>query len=523
RHTGDFSFVRAYVAPDGSSAEYSEDNVPFHPRRHLAVSRGALAEGDLTMTLGYPGTTRRYRTSHAIAFFVDHYYPRRIEYFGDVLDILAEEARRGREVEIKIAGTERGLANAWKNYQGMLEGLRRDNLVAKKVDEEAALKQFTQGHKDYRDGAAAIGEIGNLYDDYLTFWEQRALLSSLQYASPTMKAAWTIYKWAVEREKPDAERDHGYQDRDQRRVRRSLVNLSANLDVPTDRRVFAYFLGQLAEAGFAGLAAGTDGVAAGASDAEIAALTDRLYYGTRLTDEDARMALFGKSRDELLEAGDPFIDFVAGIYDAQEALDDRFEAFSGALQALRPKVMRLREAASDAALYPDANFTMRLSVGEIEGYSPRDAVNYGWQTTLTGVMEKYTGEEPFDVPVKLRDLYAARDYGPYLDPTIDDVPVCFLTTNDITGGNSGSPVLNGRGELIGLVFDGNYESISADYDFNPALTRAIHVDTRYMLFLLDRFAGAQTLLKELDITDGVHGAGQRTDAGAANDERGMRH
>jgi hypothetical protein len=523
RHTGDFSFVRAYVAPDGSSAEYSEDNVPFHPRRHLAVSRGLLAEGDLTMTLGYPGTTRRYRTSHSIEFFVDHYYPRRIEYFGDVLDIMDEEAKRGREVEIKVAGAQRGLANAWKNYQGMLEGLRRDNLVAKKVDEEAALKEFAKKHEEYRDDAAAIDDLGALYDDYLTFWEPRALLSSLEYASPTMKAASTIYKWAVEREKADADREHGYQDRDERRVRRTLVNLSANLDVPTDRRVFAYFMGELAEAGFAGLAEGADGVAAGASAEEIAVLTDRLYAGTRLTDEDARMAMFGMSHQELLDTGDPFIEFVAGIHDAREALDDRYESFSGVLQALRPKVMELREAASDGALYPDANFTMRLSVGEIKGYSPRDAVTYGWQTTLTGAMEKYTGEEPFDMPAKLRALYADGDFGPYLDPTIDDVPVCFLTTNDITGGNSGSPVLNGRGELIGLVFDGNFESISADYDFVPALTRAIHVDTRYMLFLLDKFAGANALLEELDITGGMHGSGQRTDAGAATDERGMRH
>jgi hypothetical protein len=299
----------------------------------------------------------------------------------------------------------------------------------------------------------------------------------------------------VEREKEDADRDRGFQDRDERRLCRRLENLSDNLDVSADRRVFVYFIGELSNAGFAAVD-------------DVAGLTDRIFDGTKVTDTTARMEMFGKDVDGLRALDDPFIEFIAEIYEAQQALEDRYDAFSGALLELRPKLMALRNARRGRAVYPDANSTMRLSVGEVRGYRPSDAVSYHFQTTLGGVMEKHTGEEPFDAPPKLIELYDGRDFGPYVDPVAGDVPVCFLTTNDITGGNSGSPVLNRRGELIGLAFDGNYESISADYQFIPSLTRSIHVDSRYVLFVVDKFSGAQSLLDELDIVGtGSYGRG----------------
>lgn len=503
RHTGDFAFVRAYVAPDGSSAEYAKDNVPYHPKRHLAISSAPMSEGEFVMVLGYPYTTRRYRSSHAIDFFVNHYYPRRIEYFGDVLAIIGEESKRGRDVEIKLAGTERGVANSFKNYQGMLDGLRRADLLGQKVAEEAAMERYVAEHPDLQaEYGSVIDDIGAQFDDYLTYWEPRTLLGSFRYDSQAFQAAWKIYQWAAEHEKKDIDRESGYQDRDERRQRRSLQELDANYDEHADRRIFAYFVGQLADAGFEPFAGGGDGMVAVGSDEDIAALVDRLYGGTRVTDPTARLEMFGKTRRELRAMNDPMIEFVAAIYDDAEALEHRYEAFSGALQDLRPRLIRLRAKMSGGVMYSDANGTMRLTVGEVKGYSPRDAVWYDFQTTLTGVMEKDTGVAPFNAPPKLAELYKAHDFGPWADAKADDVPVCFLSTNDITGGNSGSPVLNGRGELVGLIFDGNYESISADYQFIPRLTRAISVDSRYILFLLDRFAHARALLDELGVSGG---------------------
>jgi hypothetical protein len=177
---------------------------------------------------------------------------------------------------------------------------------------------------------------------------------------------------------------------------------------------------------------------------------------------------------------------------------------------LRPQLMELWEKYRGGLLYPDANFTMRVSVGQVKGYSPADATDYHWMTTLSGLVAKTTGEEPFDTPQKLADLETARDFGDYADPASGDIPVCFLSTDDVTGGNSGSPILNGRGEIIGLVFDGNYESISADYQIIPGLTRTINVDSRFVLFVLDNFAGADNVLDELKIVGaGGGGAGSR--------------
>jgi hypothetical protein len=207
----------------------------------------------------------------------------------------------------------------------------------------------------------------------------------------------------------------------------------------------------------------------------------------------------------LLALDDPFINFAAKVHVQRERLKERNEAFSGALQQLRPQLMELRTRFKGGLLYPDANFTMRVSVGQVMGYSPADAVDYNWMTTLSGVVDKTTGEEPFNTPPRLIDLSDGGDFGDYADPATGDVPVCFLSTDDVTGGNSGSPILNGRGEVIGLVFDGNYESISADYQFIPGLTRTINVDSRYVLFVLDRFANAQNVLDELKIVDGRSG------------------
>jgi len=504
RHTGDFAFMRAYVAPDGHSADYDKGNVPYHPKRFLAVSRRPLTEGDFTMVIGYPGATRRYRSSYAIDFFVNAYYPRRIDYLGHALAIVEEESARGRDVELLLTGTKKSLANSYKNNEGMLEGLKRAGLLAEKRQEEEQLAKFIAADpKLQKKYGRVLADIGAQYDDYRTYWEQRALLGSFRYTSSTLGSALTIYKWAVEREKKDIDRDRGYQDRDRESLERRLSLSGRSYDERADKRLFAYFASELAKAGFppsAGLPA------ASASADEVAAFVDDLYAGTRVTDDKARMEMFGMSKKELLALGDPMIELAAKIDAVDEKLDDRFEAYEGALQDLRPKLIEAYEKFHGAPGYPDANSTMRLSVGEVKGYSPSDAVHYGFQTTLSGVAEKNTGKTPFAAPEKLLALHADGDYGPYADPVAGDVPVCFLTTNDVTGGNSGSPILNGRGELIGLVFDGNWESISADYQFVPALTRTINVDSRYILFLLDKFSNARALLDELEVVDGgAHG------------------
>jgi hypothetical protein len=497
RHTGDFAFVRAYVAPDGKSAEYSAENVPFRPKRRLVVSRSPLAEGAFTMVLGYPGSTQRHRSSHEIDFFVNSYYPRRIQYYGELLDILERESARGRDVELKLTGMRKSLANTHKNNAGMLEGLQREGLLARKVREEQELAEYLFAHPDLeKEYGRVFDDIGAQYQEYRGYWEQMALLRTFVYASPSLRSAMTAYRWAVEREKKDIDREPGYQDRDRDSKAQSVELAARSYDAGTDRSVFAYFLGQLTRAGLV-----VDGISAAASPSEIDAAVESMHGRSRVMEGDVRVSMFGMSRRQLLDLHDPLVDFAARIHEVEESLDERHEAFTGALLKLRSMMMALLEKYRGVALYPDANSTMRLSVGEVKGYSPRDAVEYGYQTMLGGVVEKHTGRSPFDAPHKLLDLEASGEFGAYADPVTGDVPVCLLSTNDVTGGSSGSPILNGHGELIGLVFDGNYESISADYQFIPRLTRTISVDSRYILFLLDRYAGAEHLLDELEIVD----------------------
>jgi hypothetical protein len=504
RHTGDFSFLRAYVAPDGKSAPYAEENVPYQPKKYLAFSTAPLKEGDLTMVLGYPGTTRRYRTSYSIDYYVNTYYPGAIDRYEDLIAILEEESAKDRDSAIKLASTIRGLENGYKNNQGMLEGLLKFGLLEEKLAEEKTLKDYMASNADLeKEYGNVFTSIGTLYDDYATYAQPYLNVRWMSYVCNAMSSARTIYKWSAEQEKEDIDRDEGYMARDEENVRRRLSLADLRYDEDADKRMLAYFIAKLAAlpadqrpAAVAAIAGDLEGEAL---DQAIVGAVDKLYAGTKVTDKEARMNMFGTSKKDLLAAGDPLITFAAKLEAEREQLKERAETFEGAITKLRPQLMELRAAYSGGALYPDANRTMRLSVGQVKGYSPRDAVTYDYITMLRGMVEKATGEEPFNAPAKLIELSETKDFGSYVDPRTGDVPVCFLSTDDITGGNSGSAVLNGKGEIIGLVFDGNYEAISADYQIIPELTRAIHVDSRYILFIVDKFAGADKLLQELTV------------------------
>jgi hypothetical protein len=495
RHTGDFSFLRAYIAPDGKSAEYSEENVPYHPKKYLSVSKAPLKAQDFTMVMGYPGSTKRYRTSYSIDFHVNTYYPANIKMMREILDIVDEEKLRGRAVEIKLANIDRGLNNAYKNYIGMLEGLQKADLLAQKMVEEKQLRRYLSENPDLQKKYGHVLEgIDAQYAEYMTFWEQNRLLGLVGYVSSPMRSSMTIYKWAEEREKKDIDRDSGYQDRDEARQRKRLELADLSYDEQTDERILKHFLLQLSQADQT--QGSIDGISAEVTEGEIDEMLAEMYAGTKVTDKEERMKMFGMSKDELIALNDPFINFAAKVHVQREMLDEKDESFAGALQKLRPQLMEVRAKYKGGLLYPDANFTMRVSVGQVKGYSPADAVEYYWMTTLGGAIAKTTGEKPFISPEKLIELHEAGDLGDYTDP--------------VTGGNSGSPILNGRGEVIGLVFDGNYEAISADYQHIAGLTRTINVDSRYMLFILDKFANAQNVLDELKIVDGRSGgAGSR--------------
>lgn len=504
RHTGDFSFLRAYVGPDGKSAEYSEDNVPYHPEKYLVISRAPLNPGDFTMVIGYPGSTQRYRSSYSIDHQVNYNYPSRIEHFKDIIDILEVQSDEDEEVAVKAAGLKRGLENAYKNSQGMLEGLKKSKLLEKKQEEEAALRRYLESNPDMQKKyGSVLDDIKAQYEEYNTYWKKNSLMGFMLFAPAMVSAGHTVFKWTLEQEKKDIDRDPGYMERDEEDRRRDLSMVEMRYAESVDKALLKYLIMLATELPrgnrITAVSEITAGLTGDAMEKKVDEFIDQLYAGTQVTDPGMRMKMFDMKHDDLMAMHDPMVEFAAKLDADREILDEKTDAFAGALQKLRPKLMELRMAYGGKLLYPDANSTKRLSVGEIAGYSPGDAVHYDPITTLTGVMEKYTGEDPFDLPPELIQLYEKKDFGTYVDPELGDVPVDFLSTNDVTGGNSGSPILNGRGEIIGLVFDGNYESISADYQFIPKLTRTINVDSRYILFILEKYAKATQLIDELKI------------------------
>ena len=505
RHTGDFSFFRAYVAPDGSSAEYSEDNVPFEPEVHLAISTKGVEKDDFTMIIGFPGRTMRYRTSYSIRYNQDWMYPLRIRVFGEMIELFQREAEMNPAAAIKVASFDQMLNNAMKNYKGMLEGFQKANLLEEKIKEE---KKFTEWLSDNKKMKNRYGDIlpsiESLYDRQKKYREKNFALRFVGFGCQMMRASGMLVRWSLEKEKPDLERDSGFMERDIPRLKRGLRTIQMSYDESVDRAVLEYFLKMSQElpedqriAGFDSLLAAAEGEN---TEARIENAIHDLYSGTSLGNVEERLRLFELPGEDIRKSDDPFIRLAMTLEKEKKKLRDLDKEFGGRISALRPELIKAyRKWKSDKLFYPDANSTIRLTYGTVKGYSPEEAIYYDYITSLSGVVAKHTGEDPFDCPEKLLKLHGEGGPGKYMDEYLDDIPVDFLSTCDITGGNSGSPILNGRGEVIGAAFDGNYESISADYQFDEDLTRAISVDSRYILFILDEFSGAKSLLDEMTI------------------------
>jgi len=503
RHTGDFSFLRAYVAPDGSPAAYSKDNVPYHPDHFLAISIKPLKKGDFTFVLGFPGSTNRYMTSDQLDFYLNKQIPLRLQLFHDIIGKLEKIGSESKENGIRVAFWVKMLNNSMKYYQGVNDGLHRDKAVDIFRKRDARLREWVKQSKEGSKFEGLIHSINQVNDQIKPIANKLTIMGYMRLI-PTFSSAGTLVRWAEEKVKPDMKRDPAYMDRNLPRMQMRLKSMQRNLLVESDITLMKYFLHQMAalpkdqwpetfKAAFGTI-----------SDSDLSAAIDKkvedMYKATKLTDLKTRMSYFNMSKEELAKVNDPLLKFGGDFADEMKTLRDQNESLAGALSRLKPEFIDMIHAYSHNELYPDANSTIRFTYGTIMGYSPRDGVFYTPFTTLAGVVEKETGKTPFASPKKLLELYRDKNFGTYGDPALGgNVPVDFLTDNDTTGGNSGSPTLNGKGQLIGLLFDGNYESISADYYFNPALTRSIVADADYMIFVLDKFSNAQNLLKEMTI------------------------
>jgi hypothetical protein len=504
RHTGDFSFLRAYVAPDGSPADYSEANIPYKPSRYLKIAQGGLADGEFAMIIGYPGKTRRYLPSYALAHLENFEYRERVRLYKRMLEILEAQAAADPVARVRVASWTKGINNRLKNNQGMLDGFKKFDLVEDQRAREGrmleALEADPEVRDEYRD---LLGEFMDLYDEKAAYASRDLLLELLLERGPLVSQALLLYKWSLEKAKPDMERDPDFMDRKIPDLKRSIALFQRRFHLESDLGVARLLLMEMASLPDGERIDAVDRIVGSARDDEIGSVIDgflkSLYGNTRLHLLDERMRMFELTHQELLAELDPFIILAGQLYEEDEARLERNESFGGELSILMPKWLGIIMAWSRAEIYPDANGTMRLNYGKVRGYSPRDAVYHEPFTRLRGVAEKHTGLPPFDCPERILELVAERVYGRYYDPAIGDVPVNLLTTHDSTGGNSGSPVLNGKGELVGCLFDGNYEAMTSDFRFQDDLTRSISVDIRYILYITEYVDGAQKILEELGV------------------------
>ncbi|WP_421990273.1 S46 family peptidase [Qipengyuania sp.] len=504
RHTGDFAFYRAYVAPDGSSAEYSEDNVPYRPEHHLKVSAAGLDDGDFVMAAGYPGSTNRYTRLGEVRNTFEWSYPTFVTLINDWIDTIEATAPEGSDARVKYESRLAGLNNFEKNLRGQIDGARRVGLVDRRRDREAALNAWIAADASRAGYAEAIAALDALSEESATaartnFWYNNATRPQL------LGAAQRLYRLAKEKEKPNAQRESGYQERDMAFFRQGLQALDRRYDASVDKAEWLLFLnGYLAQPEAERVAAFDQALGlTGVDDAkQIDAIVDAYYTGTTLDESETRLALMDASAAELEASDDPFMQLAIALYDYERKLEKESEEREGRALALRPAYMDAItrwQREQGLATYPDANSTLRVTYGTVLGGSPKDGMAYLPFTTLEGILEKDTGEDPFNAPEAQLKEIREKDYGGYALDSIGSVPVNFLSDLDSTGGNSGSATLNGRAELVGLLFDGTFESVNSDWDFDPRTTRTIHVDTRYMLWVMDKVDGAHGLIEEMDV------------------------
>jgi len=505
RHTGDYAFYRAYVSPQGKPAPTSDENVPYHPKHHLKVATEDIDEGDFVMVVGYPGTTNRYRLATEIDSAFSWRYPTFRDLLNEWIALIERETADRPDARIKYAGLIDGLSNGAKNFAGILEGYGKTDLLERKEVLEADLEEWLAADPERAHLSGALAELRELVAREQSTRERDLYLGSTRRIG-LANAAMRIYRLAREKEKTDTERELGFQERDWPRIRERLVRLQRQFDPAVEREAFEFLLRRYASIPADQHVAMLDrwfSIQGNAIDeSAFEARLDAMYEGTGLADEETRLSWLDKTTAEIEASDDPFLQFAVASYDTTLELEAEEKELEGRLAAVRPSYMEALIAYLDSQgkpVYPDANSTLRVTYGSVKGYSPREALEYTPFTTLYGVAEKHSGVEPFNVPDNQRAAIRDENWGRWQDEDLGSVPVNFLSTVDTTGGNSGSPTLNAKAELIGLLFDGNWESILADWDFNPRLTRSIHVDFRYVLWAMDHLVDGGHLLREMGI------------------------
>ncbi|ABM26071.1 MULTISPECIES: S46 family peptidase [Shewanella] len=505
RHTGDFSFYRAYVSKAGKPAEFSADNVPYEPKSFLKVSAKGVSDGDFVMVAGYPGRTNRYRTANEVQNQFEWAYPQGKILRERFIEIIKDTAPEGSDERIKYESQIAGLANYAKNFTSMIEFYGKSTMLADRQAREAELAAWIakDSSREAKYGKT-LAELDTLIAKGNEHQERDMILSYI--GNTTMvPTARDLYRLANEKQLPDMEREPGFQERDMTRFKASMERIDRRYAPSVDKAVLLDMLKRYAALPENKRLPALDkafGIDSKFSEAKLAKTLDKMYAKTDLGNKDVRLAWMDKSVADFKASKDPFIQFAVAMYDTDMSEEKKEKELAGELMKVRPQYMDAIIAYNleqGKPVYADANSSLRVTVGHVKGYAPKDGLVALPFTRLEGIVQKDTGIDPFDAPKKQLDLIKQKQYGDFYVKSIDSVPVNFLSTLDTTGGNSGSPTLNGRAELVGLLFDGVYESIIGDWAYDDNINRSIQVDSRYMLWVMKYLDHADNLLAEMEI------------------------
>jgi hypothetical protein len=502
RHTGDFSVFRVYTSKDGKPAPYAADNIPMKPKHFLPVSIKGVKENDYAMIFGYPGGTNRYETSYGIQLKTAIENPFLVNLRDVRLKAMFEQMKKDPAVKLQLASSYAGIANYWKFFDGETKQLEKHGVLADKQKQEAAFAKWAQDKPEF---SGILRDYEAAYKAWTPYAKQRVYLNEGILGSPVASFAASLM--GVERALVTAGAPKDAVKQAVEAADKARTAFLEGENKPSDQKILAatchmYYTDISKDQQPAGF---YDALKAkyGSLDEDNTYRTwaAALMNNTFIFD-DAKWKAFVSNPDAVTLQGDPAFayasTFIKNYVGKYLPLYNQFTAKNTDLG--RAYLKGVMQMTPNANRYPDANFTMRLSYGQVKPYSPRDAVHYDYVTTMKGVIEKYVpGDYEFDLPANYVDLYNKKDFGQYKDAKRNDIVVGFITTNDITGGNSGSPVINANGELIGLAFDGNYEALSHKIQFDSEYNRTICVDVRYVLWCIEKLGGAKNIINELKL------------------------
>lgn len=504
RHTGDFTFMRAYVAPDGSTAEYSAENVPFKPKRPLKVAAAGVNEGDFVMLLGYPGRTARHKTADYLRYQRDVYLPSVVELYRWQISVMESDGKADRAVALKHTGRIQGLANVEKRSRGQLKGLNRAKLVEKRVAIEEGLQAFIaldpERNKKY---GSVLSDIRSVYKEMEAAAPMEFNKTQLFNACRTLSMAFRIVDSVFQRKKPDLERETAYMDRNIDRTVGRLKVDRKNLVKKTDAKIGAGMLERMRSTETGQFEMFAD--SSSQNDANwknyCRQTAGDFVMNSKLSDEKFLNKCLKMTPEELAKTDEIAIQIALRCYPELMKIRAKQKEREGKLSKLYGKLITVKSQFLAKNFVPDANSTLRLTMGSVKGFSPEDAVYKSPITTLKGVMDKTSGKHPFVTPKKVMEKYQQRDFGPFVHKKLNEVPVAILYDTDTTGGNSGSPILNNKGELVGVNFDRAFEATINDFAWNKDYSRSIGVDIRYVLWITGRVYGAEHLMDEMEIEE----------------------